>query len=355
MHPDPESVAGPNPRRVSILLAVCAACLLASVLYVQRRSRSRDDSPRPPSAPAPALDEIARVRARPHLVFLESRSRERPRLAFAPLDDLEHGRIVTGLECERVYAAKKRLLGLRPVSAEEGQMRAEAFVLDEALNTTRTLPLVGLPSRVRASSDGSFGAVTLFTSGDSYLAAGFSTRTYVFDLAGRGPLFDLERLRVSQGGTVIDSPDFNYWGVTFGEPSTRFFASLASGGVVRLVEASLETGECRTLHERVECPALSPDRTRLCYKRLSADQPPNRWALALLDLSTLEERVLSGEEHSVDDQVEWLDEQHVLYARSTPDDFGGGVHADIWSLDVDADGPAHIYLREARSPSVVRP
>ena len=74
------------------------------------------------------------------------------------------------------------------------------------------------------------------------------------------------------------------------------------------------------IHENVECPSLSPDGTRIAYKkRTGSSSTP--WHLTVLDLATMRETPLA-ETRSVDDQVEWLDDDHVLY----------GVDGAIWAV-----------------------
>jgi hypothetical protein len=62
---------------------------------------------------------------------------------------------------------------------------------------------------------------------------------------------------------------------------------------------------------------------------------------------------LTAESRSVDDQVEWLDDGHILYGL--PDDPGGGFSVtNIWMLGIDAGGPPRVFIHQAWSPSVVR-
>ena len=96
------------------------------------------------------------------------------------------------------------------------------------------------------------------------------------------------------------------------------------------------------LHENVECPSISPDGTRIAYKRRtgSASDP---WRLTVLDLATMRETPLA-ETRSVDDQAEWLDDDRVLY----------GIDGAVWVVRADGKGEPSRYLTEADSPAVVR-
>ena len=91
--------------------------------------------------------------------------------------------------------------------------------------------------------------------------------------------------------------------------------------------------------EGVECPSLSPDETRVAFKRREG----NNWRLHVLDLDTGREYPLA-ETRSVDDQVEWLDDERILY----------GLVKDVWVVPADGSGQPQIHIRDALSPAVVR-
>jgi hypothetical protein len=56
----------------------------------------------------------------------------------------------------------------------------------------------------------------------------------------------------------------------------------------------------------------------------------------------------------VDDQVEWLDNNHILYAL--PDEGPPATIAqDIWIATLDGSAPPQKLLKGAMSPAVVRP
>jgi Tol biopolymer transport system component len=98
----------------------------------------------------------------------------------------------------------------------------------------------------------------------------------------------------------------------------------------------------RTIHGDVECPSLSPDGTRIAYKK-RVGAGGKRWRPYVLDLQTMRETPLA-ETHSVDDQAEWLDDRHVLY----------GLDESIWAVPADGSGRPAAYARQADSPAVVR-
>jgi hypothetical protein len=189
----------------------------------------------------------------------------------------------------------------------------------------------------------------VFVTGHSYASAGFSTQTLVYDTTS-GAATDLEGFTITRDGSQIQSPDLNFWGVTFaGGP--RFYATLGTGGHTYLVDGDLQRHTARVLRDGVECPSLSPDGTRIVYKARVAGSGDRRWRLHVLDLGTMSDTAL-GETRSVDDQSEWLDDRTVLYGLN---DEGPPATLDVnlWALPV-AGGAPTLYLRHAASPAVQR-
>jgi len=186
--------------------------------------------------------------------------------------------------------------------------------------------------------------------GHSYNSPGFSTQTLITDLAS-GAAVDLERFTVTQNGQRIQSPDFNFWGVTFAPDGDHFYATLGTGGHAYLVEGDQTTRTARVLADQVECPSLSPDGTRVAYKRpLPGDQ--RKWRLHVLDLRTMADTALA-ETRSVDDQVEWLDDSRIAYGLQ---DEGPPATLDVnlWTLPADGAGAPSLFLAHAASPAVFR-
>jgi len=130
--------------------------------------------------------------------------------------------------------------------------------------------------------------------------------------------------------------------VTFARDSDRFFATLATGGKTYLIEGSVRARTAHVIHENVECPSLSPDGTRIAFKKRGPDSA-NPWRLTVLDLATMRETPLA-ETRSVDDQAEWLDDDHVLY----------GLDGAIWVERADGTGRPKRFMDGAGSPAVVR-
>jgi len=219
--------------------------------------------------------------------------------------------------------------------------QAAVFGLD--LKETGRVDVSGIPSRARVSDDGRYGAVTMFVTGHSYADAGaFSTETTLIDLARGEAVANLEEFTVTRDGQQVTAIDVNIWGVTFASDSDRFYATLATGGKTYLIEGSVSARTARVLHENVECPSISPDGTRLAYKRRGPSKA-RPWRLTVLDLDTMKETPLA-ETRSVDDQAEWLDDEHVLYA----------IGGDTYVVRADGSGKPRPFIADADSAVAVR-
>jgi Tol biopolymer transport system component len=105
------------------------------------------------------------------------------------------------------------------------------------------------------------------------------------------------------------------------------------------------------LREAVECPSLSPDGARVVFKSRSTEGGRRMWRLHVLDLKTQAETIVN-ESRSVDDQAEWLDDEHVLYAL--PRAVAGTGTSDIWIADANGGGTPRLFVHDGTSPSVVR-
>jgi hypothetical protein len=229
-----------------------------------------------------------------------------------------------------------------------------AVLFDASLQAGSTLPLSGIPSRTRVSPDGRYAAITVFISGHSYASAGFSTETQILDSASGKPIVaNLERMEVWSDGSRLQSSDFNFWGVTFSDDSNRFYASLGTGGSVYLVEGNIRENRVTVLREGVECPSLSPDNTRVAFKKRVPGSGLPTWRIHVLDLASLKETPLA-ETRSVDEQVGWLDNSQITYTQ--PDDSGpSSAVTNVWVARADGGGTPAILLREAASAIVIRP
>ena len=205
-------------------------------------------------------------------------------LALVPLDAPEGPRFVTQLSCERVFYAGGRGVCLT-IGLDGMTTTYTAEVFDQQFASIGRVPLTGVPSRVRVSPDGRRAGITVFETGHSYSEAGYSTRTTIVDTSSARILDHLEAFTVTRDDAPFRAVDFNFWGVTFARDSNRFYATLASGGVKYLVEGDVDARTARVLAPDVECPSLSPDNTRVAYKKAFTDERGIGWHLHVLDLA----------------------------------------------------------------------
>ncbi len=252
------------------------------------------------------------------------------------LEDGQLRRRRDDLACERVYYAAGR--GICMGVASSG-VDYTATVFDSGLHPLDTIRLTGFPSRARVSSDGRYGAMTVFVTGDSYLSSptAFSTRTTILEMADGRQIGQLEQFDVTKDGAPFDAVDFNFWGVTFAKDPNRFYATLGTGGDHYLVEGDIRDRSMRVLRDGVECPSLSPDGRRIAFKSRIGDE--NRWRLKVLDLATLADHELA-ETRSIDDQVEWLDNDTVAYSDGR----------NVYTVPADGGGAPRLLVRDATSP-----
>ena len=208
-------------------------------------------------------------------------------------------------------------------------------------------PVEGLPSRARVSPDGKYAAYTVFVSGHSYADANLSTATVLLETATGTSLGNLEEFEVWKDGRLYQAIDFNFWGVTFAQDSNRFYATLRSYNTTYLVQGDIPARTLTILRENVECPSLSPDGTRLAFKKLTST---GTWQVTVLDLATMQETPLA-EKESIDDQVEWLDNERVLYQK---EDDTPAKRLSVFVVPADGSGQPDVFLPEASSPVVVR-
>lgn len=272
-------------------------------------------------------------------------------LGVAAVADPASPRLVTTLRCERVHMAADNGVCL---TADRGVFTTyRAVLFDQAFKARAELSLAGVPSRVQVAPDGRLAATTVFVSGHSYAGGDFSTRTSIMDLETRQWLVeDLETFNVRREGRPISSADFNFWGVTFTRDSRSFYATLGTGTETLLVKGDVDARTADVIEENVECPSLSPDGRRVAFKlRDGGVTGPVTWRLWVLDLETRQRHPLA-ETRTVDDQVQWLDDENVLYALP-----GGADRAaimDEWVVPADGGGQPRMFLPQAYSAAVVR-
>lgn len=313
-----------------LLITLTAAVLLGGVAagYTALSGAAPDDAAR--SVPAGAG---------PRLMVLSN-----GKLSTVSRTDPAGSREVTEQRCDRVYSAAGTISCLRPVGALKA---SELAVLDRDLKELRTVPLTGFPNRTRVSASGRMVAWTLFVDGHSYAANGFSTSTGILDTKTGTLVTSLEEFAVE--GMPQRPVDTNYWGVTFTADDNRFYATMSTGGHRYLLEGDFAARKVRPLTDSddVECPSLSPDGTRIAYKKAVGGDPQKGWRVSVLDLATRRITELA-ETRSVDDQPAWVDDRTVAYGIQRDD----GLN-DVWSVPADGSATPAILVPEASSPAPI--
>jgi dipeptidyl aminopeptidase/acylaminoacyl peptidase len=266
------------------------------------------------------------------------------RLAAVPVADPSGRRTVSNLSCVRVYAAGQT--GVCLTIERSAIPKITAVALDSSMHATRKVQLSGAPSRARVSASGRMISWTVFVSGDSYLTAGFSTRTGILDTRTGRVTPTLESFTIYKDGARYRAADVNFWGVTFADDDNRFYATMRTKGKTYLVQGDYDRRTLRALRTNVECPSLSPDGTRLVFKKATGDAA-RPWRLHVLDLKTMRETPLA-EQHSVDDQAAWLDDRTVMYGRVD------GETTNVWAVPADGSGGPRLLIKQAYSPAVIR-
>lgn len=320
-------------RNAKILIGLVAFCVLAGGAYVAVAALG------PSQTTTDARPEAGAVLARTDLM-VRAVEPGNPRLN-GRVFVVEHGEVKQlpgDLSCERVYYAAGHgiCMGIAPSGVDY-----TARVFNSKMETVHQITLTGLPSRARVSSDGRYGAMTVFVTGDSYLSSpsAFSTRTTILDMASGKQVGQLEQFKVTNEDKAFDAVDFNFWGVTFDpRDSNRFYATLGTGGVHYLVEGDVREKSMRTLREGVECPSLSPDGKQIAYK--SRIRKEARWRLRVLDVATLADHAVA-EDRSIDDQVEWLDDDTLAYSDER----------NVYTVPADGSGEPQLLVKDATSPA----
>ena len=336
----------PSNQRSRLLAfaALCALCVLIGGGYAAFAVRQgQQEAERSSGAAGVEPDSAATLGtdAAAKLLFLDTTDIADPYRKFAT-STVRAGsaRTVSTEQCQRAYLAGGRGLCL---TTGADPAKGNAFIFDEQLRLLHTVAASGVPSRTRVSADGRYGSMTFFVFGHGYGSGAFSTQTTLVDMQSGAVIADLEKFRVLKDGNVFSSADFNFWGVTFARDSNRFYATLGTGGINYLMEGDIAAREMRVLVSGVECPSLSPDNTRIAFKKRIPNSEPAQWRLTVMDLATNKETTLA-ETRSVDDQAEWLNDQWLLY---TPWE----APPAIWAVPADGSGKPVRVLSNAVSPS----
>ena len=325
----------------AVLAVICvAAAITAGAVAVVGTHKDREAADRAVAAAAPKAEAIL-ASGKPIAVF-RTLDRTHPstygRIAIATLGAGKPGKpVLAGPSCARVAIGSHGGLCLDLLGTSMA-----VRILDGRLREVHSFDTPGIPSRARVSPDGRWGGVTAFIVGHAYAAPGtFSTATTIVDMRSGKPVADLEKdFTVTDRGKVVNAQDRNYWGLTFAGDGDTFYATLAANKRTWLIKGSIKARRAHTIHENVECPSLSPDGTRIGYKK-AVVQNPKQWRFTVLDLATGKETPLS-ETRSVDDQLAWLDDGHLLYSDG----------ATSWVVNADGSGKPQRWMPDSDSPTV---
>jgi hypothetical protein len=330
-----------------VVVIALVATLVAAIAVVRGVGRGRSAG----HLESGVIVDEARLAAtllEPHALFRSTKLGEGYGHVVAAALAAPEVRVRSTLECDRVDAVANAGVCL---TADRGVLtKYWAITFDGDLQPHRRIELSGIPSRVRISADGRVAGITVFVSGHGYAATEFSTRTTLMDVANGTVMADLEDFAVTRAGQPFKQVDFNFWGVTFTADANTFYATLGSGNRRYLVMGDAARRTASVVAEGIECPALSPDHQRIAYKHRVREGGRLIWRLAVLELSTMATHVIEGERRSVDDQVEWLDDRHIVYAL--PDEGSGNGGTSIWKADI-LTGVASLWAEGAYSPSIV--
>ncbi|MEU7580577.1 hypothetical protein AB0B50_23585 [Streptomyces sp. NPDC041068] len=336
------AATAPRSLRARIVAVATAAAVLAGVavaytLHAAQRAESAD-----------ATSEFGLDRGQLYFRSTEAGAGRVARLPSSGGTAPGKGpRTTGGPSCERFYAAAgtglclQRRAGIPP--------KSYAVVLDDRLREKRRIALTGIPNRARVSASGRMLSWTMFATGDSYAGSSFSTRTSILDTRTGYLIKNMEEIPLTIDGRRYHAPDVNYWGVTFAKDDNRFYATVSTKGRTYLVRGDMRKWAATALRENVECPSLSPDNTRLAFKKRVSKGTSDPWRLYVLDLRTMRERPLA-ERRNVDDQAAWLDDDTLAYALPGED----GRKQDIWSTPADGTGKPTLRVRGGSSPAAVR-
>ncbi|HXI27424.1 MAG TPA: hypothetical protein VNG89_03355 [Vicinamibacterales bacterium] len=346
-------------RRMSRLLmaaTVPAVLAVAAIVFVVYRASvaptpaAAETTAAAPASSLPAHGSAVVAFSTPaHLLFRHTHiDNDYGKLGISLLDAADGPRATADLSCERVSFSTDRGICL---SADRGVTNTyRAILFDKQFKPFATIPLDGSPSRTRVSADGRLGAATVFLSGagqqHSYAATTFSTKTILVDMSEGKVIADLEQFTAFLDGKKFHAADFNYWGVTFASDDNTFYATLRTASHNYLVRGDIAKRQFTVLRDGVECPSLSPDGKTIVFKK-KVDPRPDGWRYYALDVATLQERPTAATTF-VDDQAEWLDNEHVLYALPH---LGS---ADVYVARTDGSERSRLFMHDAQSPIVVR-
>jgi hypothetical protein len=248
------------------------------------------------------------------------------------------------LHCDRVHANQQLVACLRTVAGQG--VKLDLADRQGKVQATLNFPNVVLASRLRVSRDGALVGLTGFNGGHSYTGTDFSTRTYIVDAPGRRLLADVSTFRVIDSATLkLPARRFNVWGVSFHpQGGGRFVATVGAAGEVFLAAGDLKAKTLTLLRPEMECPSLSPDGTRVAFKRRDG---AGGWRPAVYEFASGREWTMQ-EARSIDDQIEWLDNDTITYELAVS---ATSTDTDVVLRKADGSGASRVLRARAGSPA----
>jgi hypothetical protein len=338
-----------NRTRLILLTAVAVVCVGAAVAYVGislgsepsgKASGTRVVGPAtlgPGAAPIRTTDASS-IDSGDLLFVSMIPDRSASSLAVASLSDLQGVRAISDLRCERAAYAGGRGICLIRGGGEDVESEVEIF--DSNFHVDRRIEVEGAPSMASVSTDGRYGAMTMFAPGEEDSGESSSTETTVLDLETGREAVDLEKLPLTKDGRPFSSDGLAFSGVTFADDDDHFYASLGLDANSYLIQGSLRDRKLKVIGEDVNSPSLSPDGTRLAFRRVVGGA--GNWRLFVLDLRTMKATRLAGDD-PIDDQAQWLDDGRVGYSNDNK----------LWAVAADGSGQPRQILPYAFSPTVI--
>lgn len=297
-----------------------------------------DDAPVTTSeAPAPAIDPSQIT-----LAFINRVPGDE--YGFVGYIDPAGERHITQLECVRLDLNDEIGLCLSATAGIGGTGRG--IIVDPSLSPMTRFG-VNEPSRAAVSPDGTVVAWTGFSLGHSYLDVGeFATTTQLISV-DRAIGANLEEVFTTyRDDVIVEDIERNYWGVTFVD-SDHFFATLGTVEGTSIVEGRVSTSRIDVVFDNATCPEVSPDGSTIVAKERRGDM----FQLVAIDVATGSRRDL-GETRSVDDQVEWADDDTILYALPNTEEGTAAQQVfDVWALDVAPGSAPRLIIPFADSPA----
>lgn len=271
------------------------------------------------------------------------------RLAIRHVDG---SRTLLERSCVRVHLAGERGICLSEQDTVVPSYLTTFFDASNPALEVKSYPSA-LPSRARISPGGTTSSVTAFVSGTSYADVGSGASTTLVtidDIDGPLRIRGANQMTVESNNDRYAIFDAQFWGMTFVDED-EFYITGFYGGDPEIMRGRLSD---MTLHPTDwigSCPSVSPDGKTVVYKE---DRGNDEFNLVAVDVATGDRWTL-GETRSVDDQVEWLDDDTILYSLH-PEGGDNPVQPefDIWMLDIAQDAEPELFLPNADSPAVAR-